>query len=259
MTMGFNNNGSGLSAADIAAVMGNNGNGFGGFGNDGGAWWLLVLILALGGNFGNGNWGGGNNAVPYMVNDVQSGFDQAAVMNGITALTSAVSNGFANAEVSRCNAQTNLLQTLSNNQMGLYQTLNANQNANTAAMNQIASSLQNCCCENRLGLANLTSTILAENCSDRAAISDGIRDIIANNTANTQALVNVANAGFKSLDDKLCQLELDGYKQKLTAATAEIATLKANAERNNQTNQILSAIYGSNNCGCNSGCGYNAA
>ena len=33
----------GLSAADVAAVMGNNGNGFG-FGGDG-AWWFILLIL----------------------------------------------------------------------------------------------------------------------------------------------------------------------------------------------------------------------
>lgn len=34
-------NGSGLSAADVAAVTGNNGFGFG---NDG-AWWILILFI----------------------------------------------------------------------------------------------------------------------------------------------------------------------------------------------------------------------
>ena len=51
-------NGGGMSPADMAAVMngGNNGSGWG-FGNDGGAWWLLILFLfAFVG--GNGNWGG---------------------------------------------------------------------------------------------------------------------------------------------------------------------------------------------------------
>lgn len=72
-----------LSAADIAAVTG--GNGFG-FGNDGGAFWLLVLFLfAFNGGWGNG-FGGGNNGVPYMVNDVQRGFDQSAVMSGIAGI-----------------------------------------------------------------------------------------------------------------------------------------------------------------------------
>ena len=43
--MALTDNGNGLSAADVAAVVGNNGNGFG-FGNDGGGlFWLLVLFL----------------------------------------------------------------------------------------------------------------------------------------------------------------------------------------------------------------------
>lgn len=62
--------------------------------------------------------------------------------------------------------------------MGLYQTLNANQNATTAALNGIAGSLQQCCCDNRAAVADLKYTIATENCADRAAVSDGIRDIL---------------------------------------------------------------------------------
>ena len=72
-----------LSAADIAAVTG--GNGFGGFGGDG--WWLILLFLFAFGGWGNNGWGnvgnGGYGGVPYVVNDVQRGFDQSAVMSGI--------------------------------------------------------------------------------------------------------------------------------------------------------------------------------
>lgn len=77
----------------------------------------------------NDGFGGGAQASPY---GMQQGFDQASVMNGI----SGIQNSLANAEVSRCNAQATLLATL-----------NANQNANTAAMNSLAMSLQNCCYE----------------------------------------------------------------------------------------------------------------
>ena len=56
--MALTDNG-GLSAADVAAVVGNNGNGFG-FGNDGGGlFWLLVLFLF---GFGNNGWGNGGYA-----------------------------------------------------------------------------------------------------------------------------------------------------------------------------------------------------
>ena len=65
--------GSGLSAADIMALAGNND----GFGNGAGfGWWIILFILLLGGGFWGGRgWGGnggGNDistmAVPYMYN-----------------------------------------------------------------------------------------------------------------------------------------------------------------------------------------------
>lgn len=109
----FNSN-NGYSLADIAAVTGaagNNGSGFG-WGGDG-AWWLIVLFLfafaGWGGNGFGGNYGGGGGAMPYLMSsatqtDVQRGFDQSAIISSLNGITSSVSNGFANAEVSRCNA-----------------------------------------------------------------------------------------------------------------------------------------------------------
>lgn len=203
-----------LSAADIAAVLGSNG-GNGGFGNWGadGAWWLIVLFLfAMSGN-GFGNWGGnngGNFAVPYMFNnannDVQRGFDQQAVMGSLNGITAAISNGFANAEVSRCNAQTNVLQTL----------------------NGITMALQNCCCENRAGLADLKYTVATEACADRAAVTAALNDV---KTAMGQ--------GFQGINDKLCQLELDGVKQRNADLLAEVNALKFAQSQTAQTAQIL--------------------
>lgn len=218
------NNGGCLSAADVAAVMGNNGygNGFGGFGGDG-AWWLLVLFLFAFGNNGWGNgFGGGNNAMPYILgtqtnNDVQRGFDQQALMSGINGITSAISNGFANAEVSRCNAQTNVLQAL-----------NTNQAAATAGMNALAMSLQNCCCENRAAVADLKYTIATENCADRAALNDAARDIIANQTSGTQVIL-----------DKLCQQEIDALKTQNANLQTQINLANLRASQAEQTSKIL--------------------
>ena len=246
--------GNGMSPADVAAVMGNNNHGYGGggFGNNGfgdGAWWIIILFLfAMNGGWGNrGNFGGNGgscDAVPYMMTEstqaaVQNGFNQQGILTGINGIQTTLANGFADAAVARCNAQTTTLQALSNNQMGLYQTLNANQNANTAAMNQLAMSLQQCCCDNRAGLADLKYTVATENCADRQAISDGLRDVIANQTANTQALINNQTAGFQAIQDKLCQLELDSYKQKTAEQAAEIVALKGAISQTAQTAQII--------------------
>ena len=82
-------NAGGLTAADVGAVVGNRG-GFGGFGGDG-AWWLIILFLFV--LSGNNGWGGFGNGgmMPWMMgtntnNDVQRGFDQQALMTGITVL-----------------------------------------------------------------------------------------------------------------------------------------------------------------------------
>lgn len=243
-----------MSPADFAAVMGNgNRNGYGGgFGDGNNAWWLLVLFMfgMNGGRWGNnGGYGGGCDAVPYMMTEstqaaVQNGFNQQGILSGINGINSTLANGFADAAVARCNAQTTTLQALSNNQMGLYQTLNANQNANTAAMNQLATNLQQCCCENRAGLADLKYTVATEACADRQAVNNGIRDVIANQTANTQALINSQTQGFQAIQDKLCQLELDSYKQKVSDQAAEIASLKGAIS---QTAQTAALIQDNNN------------
>lgn len=209
------NNG-GLSAADVAAVTGNNG-GFGNWGD--GSFWIIVLFLfALMGNWGGNGFNGNGGAMPYVINnDVQRGFDQSAIMNGITGLSGTMTNGFANAEISRCNGQTNILQTLAGNQM-----------ANMQNFYDVTSSFQNCCCENRLAVAETKQLISAEAAATRA-----------NTDAKVQAVM-----------DKLCQLEMDGIKQnyenriagmqnEIDALRSTINTSDRLASQNAQTAQIL--------------------
>lgn len=211
----------GLSVSDIAAVTG----GRDGFGGENGAWWLIILFLfafAGGwgnyrGGFGGDNGGNGGYGNPYVVSDVQRGFDQSAVMSGLNGISSALSTGFANAEVSRCNAQSNILQTL-----------NTNQAATLASMNGLASQFANCCCENRLGLANLSADIAREACADRATVSNGVRDIIANQ-----------NAGIQTIIDKLCQQEIDALKTQNANLQTQINLANMQASQTAQTARIL--------------------
>lgn len=229
--------GNGMSPADFAAVMNGNrggfGSGYGGFGDGAGAWWIIILFLfAMNGGWGNGGYGN-RGAMPYIVNndtqtDIQRGFDQQSLMSGIGNLTNAVSNGFANAEVARCNAQTNLLQTL-----------NSNQNASTAAMNQIAMGLQNCCCENRAGLADLKYTVATENCADRQAISDGLRDVIASQTANTNALMSSITSGIQAIKDDLCQDRLDAANRQIAQLQTQLNMANLAASQTAQTAQLI--------------------
>ena len=208
-------------------------------GNDGflggnGAWWLIILLLFCNNGWGNGfGFGGGGGMFPWMMsnntnNDVQRGFDQSAIMSSLNGINTTVSNGFANAEISRCNAQANVLQTL-----------NANQAATLQSMNSLAMGLQNCCCENRAGLADLKYTVATENCADRNALSEGLTAMMMANNTNTQNLMNTVNGGIQTVMDKICALELAGKDQQIAALTAQLNEANRRASQEAQTAQIM--------------------
>lgn len=200
------NNSNGYSLADIATATRGNNDDFGFGGN--GAWILFFFIIILICGWGNGynGFGGGGGNAAYVTSDVQRGFDQSALVNGLTGINNAINSGFAGAEISRCNAQANVLQTL-----------------NTIAMNQ-----QNCCCENRAGLADLKYTVATEACADRSAVSDALKDVIASNTANTQAIL-----------DKLCQQEIEALKTENQRLQMQGYLASLAASQNAQTGEIL--------------------
>ncbi len=202
----YDNGSNGSMVMPVSPMAGGYGNGLG-FGD--GAWWLIILFLFAFTNngFGNGFSRGGGPG------DVQRGFDQSAVMNGISGL----SNSLANAEVSRCNSQANILQAI-----------NTTAAAQMAATNNIGMSLQNCCCENRAGVADLKYTVATEACADRAAVTNALRDVIASNTANTQAIL-----------DKMCQQEMDALKTQNANLQTQLNMANLAASQNAQTAKIL--------------------
>ena len=195
------------------------GGGYGGgtmFGDGNGAWWLLILLIALGGGWGNGfggGFGGNGGMYPWLMNgqmnganDVQRGFDQNAVITGITGVNNAVTNGFANVQTALCNGFAGVANGFAQAEISN----NARQIANMQQDFAMQSALQNCCCENRAGIADLKYTVATENCEDRTVLQSGIRDVIENCNRNNQAVL-----------DKLCALELDGVKNQLAQAQRE--------------------------------------
>lgn len=220
-------------------MYGNCGNNGGFFGNDA-IWAIILFALIFNGGWGNGgNRGYGSGPVYVDSNNgfnygIQDGFNHQAVMGSLNGINSAISNGFANAEVSRCNAQANILQTL-----------NANNNSVVAGINSLAMGLQNCCCENRAGLADLKYTIATENCADRATVSNGIRDVLAATQAQTQAIL-----------DKMCQQEIDAKNDIIANLRTQLnmADLKASQVAQNAfitqgfANEVDALYNRLNNC-----------
>lgn len=205
------------------------GNGFGG--QDG--WWIILLLLFAGGGWSNGFGGYGGGQLGYdfpwlmngqqgINNNVSSGFRDAQISDGITsvrdgisALSTQICGGFAgvNATVNNGFAQAEIANN--SRQMANMQQMFANQMATTQGFNQLGTQFSDCCCENRLGIADLKYTVATENCADRTQSMQNTRDIIDAQTNGTRAIL-----------DKLCQLELDGVKAQVDAKNDEIAQLR---------------------------------
>ena len=243
-----------LAPADLKAIVGNGDND--GLGGDNGILWLLLFIIL--GGFGNNRGGGygggygaggigGNELYPWLnqSEQISGGFAQQAlgtnvqgIQSAIAALSQqlcgccgdmqmAVANGFAGTNANMAAGFNGVNAGMAAGFAGVEAGANARamasmqqafaqQAATTQGFTGLQAQLADCCCENRLATANQTATILAENCADRAAISDGVRDIIASQTAGTQTII-----------DKLCQLELDGYKRQVADEQRANADLRS--------------------------------
>ena len=200
-------NGNGFYMPVAPAYGGGNGGFGGGFGNDWG--WIILLLLFAGGGWGMGGFGGFGGGLGYdfpwllngqngINNNVSDGFRDAQLHDSVTSVRDGVSNlatqlcnccgdiqmslcnGFAGTTAAVTGAQNAISQQLCSNELASLNRSFAEQTANTAGFNGVQSTL----CDIRYGSATNT------------------RDIIDSQTRGTQAIL-----------DKLCALELDGYKR----------------------------------------------
>lgn len=204
----------------VTPMYGGGNSGFGnGFGGDG--WWILLLFILLGnGGWGNGFGGfGGNDLYPWMnqSNQINGGFRDQMINDNITSIRDGVGNistqlcnGFAGVNATVNGGFANAETAANARQMANMNQAFAAQTAMSQGFNALGSQFADCCCENRLGLADLKYTVATENCADRTAAYQNTRDIIDSQTRGTQAIL-----------DKLCALELDGVKNQLAQAQRE--------------------------------------
>ena len=280
----------GYSLSDIAAATGRNNNN--GWGGDNG-WWIIILLLALGG-WGRGGYGfgggeGGPTFVPYNVggfgnfggnyglnpydsiqrqldqgftnlntdinqvnNNVTQGFYNTAtnMLTGFANANMATANGFSATQRQLCDATASINANVNNNG---YETRILGVNMNSA--------LQNCCCDVKTGIADLKYTVATENCADRQALNEGIRDVIASNTANTQAILNkLSQQELDAKNDLIAnlrtQLNMATLRESQTAQTTDIVNMTYNRLKDCPIDSV--PVYGNQRiftCPGNSGCG----
>lgn len=217
-------NGNGMTPADIAAVVNGGGcGGMGGFGG-GGIWDILVLFLlypliggmgfgGMGwggmGGFGRGGWGGcGAGAQCATPADVHAAVDQQTLISKLDqqtygladstyALNSAVTGGFSQAEISRCQMQAAFMQQL----------------------NAMAADAAKCCCETQRlverGFADTNYNMATQACETRTLVQNATRDITDNANANTRAILDFLTK------DKIDSLQSENQALRLKASQAE--------------------------------------
>ena len=229
----------GMTPADIyACTRGGNNDGFGG----GDLEWLIILLLFANGGWGMGGFGGAGNMMlgydfPWLLNGQQginnntnNGFQNAMLNDNITSIR----DGIAGLATQLCNCCGDMQMALANGFAGVEQGANARQMANmnqmfanqTAMMqgfNNIQSQFADCCCEQRLASCQTQNIIQNEGNMTRFADANNTRDLLTNQTANTQAIL-----------DKLCQLELDGKNDKIADLERQLTMANLQASQTAQ-------------------------
>ena len=213
-------NGFYMPVAPASVGYGGNAGGFG-FGGD---WsWILLLILLCGGwgnGFGGGFGGfGADGLYPWMNNsqNINSGFRDQMLQTSIASVGDKITSGFGDVATQLCGGFAGVNASINGAQNAIAQQMYTNQIADLQQSFALQSQLAQCCCDNRAATADLKYTVATEECATRNAA-----------TANTQMIL-----------DKLCQLELDGYKRENDQLRSQLQFANMQASQTAQTAQIL--------------------
>ena len=208
-------NGTGTTMLVQPAGFGGNGGG-NGFMDGSGGWWILLLFILLGG-WGNNNgvgggFGGGMGGLyPWMnqSNQISEGFQNQMLNDNITGIQ---------------NSLKGISTQLCNNQMADLERSFAAQTANTAGLTALQAQFAQCCCDNRLATCQTQNIVQSEGAATR--------NVVQSEGAATR---NTIQGSVQTILDKLCALELDGYKRENDNLRSQLnmAELKASQTAQN--------------------------
>lgn len=276
----------GLSASDVALLSNSGRSNNDGWGNEGGAWWIIIfLIFALGGFRGNG-WGnnqGGGAADNYVLasdfatlqRQLDSGFDR--IGNRIENVNNGLCDGFYAMNTGILNGFGGVQQTLCQGFSGVNNAITQNGYETRLGIQNLNSQLASCCCD--------IKTQLADCCCTTQRGIDGINYNMAMNTNalqntmcnNTRDIIESNNANYRALHDEIVANRIEDKNAQIQAQQNEINALRLAASQSAQNEYLVNQLspkcpvpafltcnpytgqtytngYG---YGCNSGCGCN--
>ena len=197
--------------------------------NSGGFVATMPMAPAYGGGYGGG-FGGAMWDFPWLINgqqginnNVSDGFRSAQLSDAVTS----VRDGIAGLSTQLCGCCGDMQMALANGFAGVEQGANARQMANmqTAFAGQTAMA-QGFTGVNS-GIADLRYTVATEACADRAAVNDGVRDILSNQTAGIQRIL-----------DQLCADKIEQKNDTIAQLRSELMYARGQASQDVQTAAI---------------------
>lgn len=212
----FPNGGNGGIDPGLLSLINNNG----GFGGNGSWIWILFLWMIWGAN-GNG-WNNRNGQIENMINNNQ-GFDMLMqALNGrfdnLGQLASLTNSSVETVKTALGQMNVGLAQVASQVGMSGLQTINALQLGDANLSHQLCE----CCCENRLAIANQTNALA----SQLAAHNSDVRLQLASNEAADQLSVCQQTNALSTQADRNANSILNAIAGQNTLITKEFCDLK---------------------------------
>lgn len=200
------------SLSDIAAVTGrNNGDGFA----DGNGWWVLIILFALFGGWGNGGYANGNGGCCQNSYDtqavVQRGFDTQSIISKLDG----INNGICSLGYDQLAQMNGINNTVMQTGFGISNAIQADTVANIQNTNALSTQLSDCCCKTQTGFMNVINQMDKNACALGNNVHQTGDAIINNQNQGFNMLNQTINDGFRNLEMQTVMRENADLRQRL--------------------------------------------
>ncbi len=241
----FNGN-NGPSLSDIAAVTGNDNNDS--FMN-GNGWWILIILFAIFGGWGNGAYNGSGHSTAATQADIQRGFDTSAVTNklnglenglcdGFYAVNSSLLNGFNSVDKAILQSNCSLQEAINSNSVAnmqntfaIQQAINSDTIANMQNTNTLSSQIAGYNYDNKQGQTQITYDLATQSCALQNAIANQTQQIIQNDNNN-----------YRALHEEIVNNRIEDLKTKIADQAQEISQLNLTASQSAQNQYLINQL-----------------
>jgi hypothetical protein len=233
--------------AGLLSLINNNG----GFGNNGSWIWLLFLWMMWGANGNNGF--GNNNGTGYLANQLSNSEGRDLLLQAINGRADALGQlaGITNSSVETVKSILATIQT--SVQVSGLQTINSQLLGDANLSRQLCE----CCCENRLAIANQTSALqstlaahdasvrlqLAQNeAADQLSVCQQTNQLSTQAERNANNILNAISAQNTLITKEFCDLKERELQNKIETQGDIITQLRGQISNDKQTEKFNAAF-----------------